>query len=314
MQRLIQLLFQSHPSIHLHEGKRVANLHQETNGSWTVSGISGDAAYHDTAEQVAQCVQTNILGDGFDVVVLTDISSSFGDWHRAGAGVPIEFGEAVRQRAGARVPLFTAMIAFEEPLATSTSAAAFDDDDDVLWFASRSNHKPGLEGLSRDCWTLVSTPEFAMKLIQETPMQDPQTGAFIPQSPDYLCSVPAPQLEAAFRRLLKAGKVGDFKDTSEVPKTSFLNAQRWGSAMPSHRHLDESSPTRQVISNVAYDGGRGSLGPTTKDRDGRSFVVNDSLRLIQAGDMVSCYTPGVESAMLSALEAVDYIMEEKFLG
>lgn len=311
MQELIKNMFEAHPSIHLHQGTRVSNLELSDGGGWEITGTSGDAAYHDTAEQVAQSAQPTVLGDGFDAVVLTDISSAFGQWHRAGAGVPPDFGEAVRGRAGARVPLFTAMIAFEEPIPTFTSAASFDDD--ILWFASRSNHKPGLEGLAQDCWTLVSTPNFAMKLIEETPMQDPATGAFIPQSPDYLRTVPAPQLEAAFRRLLQDGRIGTFAKDSEIPPTVFLHAQRWGSAMPSHRDLDESSSTRKILSNVAYDGGQGSLGPTTKDRDGRSFVVNDSLRLIQAGDMVSCYTPGVESAILSSLEAVDYMIEEKFV-
>jgi len=74
-------------------------------------GQSGEAAYHDTSEKVVrECTRTHVLGDeaGYDAVILTDVSSSFGKWHRASAGVPEEFAQQVRRRVGARVPLMTA--------------------------------------------------------------------------------------------------------------------------------------------------------------------------------------------------------------
>ena len=59
---------------------------------------------------------------------------------------------------------------------------SFNDPEKVLWFASCNNSKPGLnlEGQRErqgeggyECWTLVSTPNYAVDKIIETPMQDP---------------------------------------------------------------------------------------------------------------------------------------------
>ena len=117
-------------------------------------------------------------------------------------------------------------------------------------------------------------------------MQDTKTGAFIPQSPDYLTTVPGPDLETAFRNVLQNGKLASL---TNLPKTSFLGAQRWGSALPAHRHLDEASPTREIISGVAYDSGRAPLAPTVLEtKDDVSFVADKDQMLFQAGDMVSC--------------------------
>ena len=52
----------------------------------------------------------------------------------------------------------------------------------------------------------MSTPEYAIQEISNTPMQDPQTGTFIPQSRDYLLGGPARDLCDAFLRL--CGKAG----------------------------------------------------------------------------------------------------------
>merc|ERR1719261_736199 len=75
-----------------------------------------------------------------------------------------------------------------------------------LWFAARTRSKPGYAAECEsggppppDCWTLVSTPGFAVAEITETPMQS-ATGEFRPQENSYLNSGPGPKLLAAFRR------------------------------------------------------------------------------------------------------------------
>merc|ERR1712227_643099 len=101
------------------------------------------------------------------------------------------------------------MIAFEGKSDIPFDAIPFDNN--ILWFASRNNSKPGLNELSNECWTLVSTPEYAVEKIEETPMRDFKTGAFIPQSKDYLTEVPGPDLVKAFREeiLSPSGILGD---------------------------------------------------------------------------------------------------------
>lgn len=210
-------------------GTRVSGMERDNDTKlWSLIGTDGKAAYHDTAEKEAQAsLESRLLGDGYDAVVLTDISSSFGGWHRASAGVPESFSSRVRQRVGARVPLLSAMVAFETPLLVDFDAMTFHRSD-TLWFASKMESKPGMNAAcEQECWTLVSTPEYAMDQITETPMQDPVTGEFIPQSSDYLATVPAPDLLDAFRKAL-SHKVDMF------PNVAYLNAQRWGSAMPCH--------------------------------------------------------------------------------
>lgn len=352
------LLHETSDCIQVFEGHRVTGMTRDdttrsgsTSGSgttktWTLFGTNGEAAYHDSAEAVAQASTSHVIGENYDVIVMTDISSSFSSWHRASAGVPQDFADRVRTRAGSRVPLFTCMIAFDTPVPVDISAATLNDP--TLWFVARSNDKPGLDHLTRDCWTLVSTPEYALQAIAETPMQDPVTGEFLPQDPEYLRRVPAADMEAAFRRIVQEGRLGGIDrgdrgdsggggggaadeaarrcsrmDDSIMPKTCHVTAQRWGSALPAHRHLLESSPTRMVISGVAYDPGRGSLAPTqlvTLDEDETvssssttttrsSYVADEELMLFQAGDMVSSYTPGFEGAVLSGMDAADRIAE-----
>ena len=292
--------------IQVFEGQRVARMtRDDSEGKWTLSGTGGEAAYHDTDEKIARAAACGAIGEGYDAIVLTDISSSFSSWHRASAGVPQHFSDQVRIRTGSRVPLFTCMIAFDSPIPVEISAATLDDP--TLWFVSRSNSKPGLEHLSHDCWTLVSTPAYAMQAIKEMPMQNQTTGEFIPQSSDYLTTVPGPALEAAFRRIVSSGRLGGHNG-HDLPKTIYLNAQRWGSALPAHRCLDEASPTREIISGVAYDPGGGDLAPTQVERAHcRSFVSDESKMLFQAGDMVSSYTPGFEGAALSGIDSANRI-------
>lgn len=64
-----------------------------------------------------------------------DVSSTtLGAWHRALAGVPEAFAERVRERAAARVPLFTALVAFAKPVPVPLNALSFARDE-TLWFA-----------------------------------------------------------------------------------------------------------------------------------------------------------------------------------
>ena len=297
-------------------GTRVAQFERdEASKKWRLFGTSGTAAFHDTPEKIVQQSNENLpLGEveGYDGVILTDVSSSFGAWHRASAGVPESFASRVRERVGARVPLFTAMIAFDKEIGAPFDAATFDNS--VLWFASKMNSKPGMDGL-KECWTLVSTPEYAMKKIEETPMQDPKTGEFIPQSKDYLKTVPAPDLMAAFCQELmsKDGILGD-NALTDVSETIYTDAQRWGSAMPCHRHLDENSRTRKVISGVSYDSGRSSLAPTKLEScwhgDEITFLADENLMLFQAGDMMSSFTPGFEGAAISGMDAANRLLEK----
>jgi hypothetical protein len=333
--------------LNIFTGTRVAQIERnnETN-KWTLQGVDGIPAYHDTPEKIVQKLNAesdnnnkNILGSdtvkengGYDAVLLTDVSSSFGKWHRASAGVPEEFASRVRERVGARVPLFTAMIAFEKDdkqksdngdcgiIPFDAASFAFENND-TLWFASKMNSKPMNQNdndmkLNKnvECWTLVSTPEYAMKKIEETPMQT-ESGEFIPQSKDYLTSIPGPDLESAFRQEItsKDGILGDDAlDVADLPKTIFLDAQRWGSAMPCHRHLDDKSTTRKVISGVPYDSGRAPLAPTKLEKqtavEEKTFLSDDSLMLFQAGDMMSTYTPGFEGAAISGMDAAEYLL------
>jgi len=304
-----------HPQLNLFTGTRVAQLERdEESKRWKLFGTSGTSAFHDTPEKIVQQSNDKIpLGamEGYDGIILTDVSSSFGKWHRASAGVPESFASKVRERVGSRVPLFTAMIAFETESGIPFDAATFDNGN--IWFASKSNAKPGMEDNSRtmkECWTLVSTPEYAMDKIEETPMQDPVTGDFIPQSKDYLTTVPGPDLIKAFCNDLtsKDGILGDNAlSLVDIPKVVHVDAQRWGSAMPSHRHLDDTSQTRKVLSGVAYDSGRSPLAPTKLEEcsrgNGQSFLMDDNLMLFQAGDMMSNHTPGFESAAISGSDA-----------
>ncbi len=300
--------------LNLFTGTRVASI-ERSDGKWKLWGTSGNEAFHDTPEkEVQQSNESLMLGEGkgYDAIILTDVSSSFGKWHRASAGVPESFASRVRERTGARTPLFTAMIAFESKSEIPFDAATFDND--ILWFASKSNSKPGMGGNLKECWTLISTPDYAVEKIEETPMQDPETGEFLPQTKEYLTTVPGPDLIAAFCNDLtsKNGILGN-DSLSIVPRIIHVDAQRWGSAIPCPRHLDEHSSTRKVICGVPYESGRSALAPTKvekcRNEDYRNFLVDEELMLLQAGDMVSTFTPGFESAAISGIDAAVFCLE-----
>ena len=295
--------------VRIHPGVRVAQLDRDVaTKKWRLIGTSGEAAYHDTAEKLQLDCQRNVIGEesGYDAVILTDISSSFRGWHRASAGVPDLFSKAVRDKVGARVPLLTAMIAFDSATSIPFDAASFDHP--VVWFAVKTSSKPQMK-TDKECWSIVSTASYACEKIEETPMQDQKTGAFIPQSPDYLTTVPGPELLAAFEEIVcdKTGILGD-NALCKLPTHVFMDAQRWGSALPCHRHLRHESSTRKVLSGVPYDSGLHPLAPTRIEEDSKSFLADDDLALYQAGDMMSNHTPGLEGACLSGMDAAEHLL------
>jgi predicted NAD/FAD-dependent oxidoreductase len=336
----------------LFSGTRVANMERiidndnddDNTKKWQLFGTSGKAAFHDTPEKevVAMAnknngngnndnghnVNDNVIGneEGYDAVLLTDVSSSFGGWHRASAGVPESFSRKVRDRVGARVPLLTAMVAFSEATDIPFDAATFQNDP-TLWFASKTNSKPGFDNKDdnnvaiKECWMLVSTPEYAMDQIEETPMQDPKTGEFVPQSKDYLTTVPGPALLEAFMSNLQS-QSSTTTESAALPKPCYMNAQRWGSAMPSPSNISTTTTNTQGVRNlsgVPYDTATGPnkapLAPTRLEQNKcddqqLSFLVDDSLMLYQAGDMMSTYTPGFEGAALSGMDAAEHLLKD----
>jgi hypothetical protein len=157
-----------------------------------------------------------------------------------------------------------------------------------------------------------------MAKIEETPMQDPKTGEFIPQSKEYLTSVPGPDLYNAFVSLLRrrsgdetiAGEDNDVqRQEISLPDLIHLDAQRWGSALPCHRQLTSESTTRRLISGVPYDHARYPLAPTKVERCGESFLYDEDMMIFQAGDMMSSHTPGLEGAALSGCDAAERLRE-----
>jgi len=157
-------------------------------------------------------------------------------------------------RCRVRVPLFTAIVALSHPIAEPGSPGLPYDAFTVaeqpftakeggcpgvargesslvspLWFAARSQSKPGFPRAAAECWTLVSTPAYAASQISSTPMQDPCTGAFRPQDDVYLLSEPGPALFQAF---LDAVRPTLHKAGVAAPTAVYLHAQRWGSALP----------------------------------------------------------------------------------
>ena len=129
-------------------GARVASIRRidagEHAGRWQLLGTTGDAALHDSTEAVAaQALEEPCSHLFFDALLVTDASASFEGWHRASAGLPAcasKVRDQVRQRV--RVPLFTALIAFEKRVAVDLDAITFADQ--TLWFAARSVSKQGL--------------------------------------------------------------------------------------------------------------------------------------------------------------------------
>jgi predicted NAD/FAD-dependent oxidoreductase len=272
-----RLLGASSSNVKVCRGVRVAGMHREEDGKWALLGVDGEAAYHDTSDAEALQAQEHVLGT-FDTVLLTDVSSSFGGWHRASAGVPEAFAARVRDRV--RIPLFACMVAFSQPLGLPLDGVTGPGAPSGLWFAARTQSKPGLAGDGasnensssssssgsssnsglRECWTLISTPQFAVDELGAEPMQDAATGAFKPQEDSYLNTGPAPALLEAFAQAVahlrppvavtppeESNSVGsegtvtqllgpDGAQGPDLPHLKdlvvYMQGQRWGSAMP----------------------------------------------------------------------------------
>eukprot|EP00937_MAST-01D_sp_MAST-1D-sp2_P007238 g7238.t1 len=308
MQRLPRAVLNSSGAT-LRRGVRVKQLRPcEGSGAkeWELLATSGEGAYHDTPEAAAAAAAAAEASLGvFDAVLLTDVSSSFGGWHRASAGLPAGF--AARASGRGRLPLFSVMVAYAAPLRLPLDGITLHRSD-ALWFAARSASKPGVPvpGGS-ECWTLVSTPAFACEEIRATPMQD-ASGAFLPQSNAYLNTGPGPALAAAFAQavgpmLAAAGQA--------MPATVFLQAQRWGSAVPAPRAW-AGRPVQSM--GVTYHAAIPPLlpaprAPGASSSGGRDFVAADEQRLFYAGDFCSGRAPGFEAAALSGADAATHIID-----
>eukprot|EP00928_Gymnodinium_smaydae_P058067 TRINITY_DN41284_c0_g1_i1.p1 TRINITY_DN41284_c0_g1~~TRINITY_DN41284_c0_g1_i1.p1 ORF type:complete len:465 (+),score=76.20 TRINITY_DN41284_c0_g1_i1:44-1438(+) len=294
------------------EGVRVAGTTRLSSGRWLLSGTSGRAAFHDTAEEEAARASPDSLGE-FDAVVVTDVSASMAGWHRASAGIPEEVASQVRNRT--RVAIFTALVAFETPL--QLEKCAFSAADDTLWFAARTASKPGLKDVAQfDCWTFVSTPKYAAAEIERVPMQDPVTGAFRPQDMSYLREGPSATLLAAFEKLLATNGYGS---ALPLPKIAYVGGQRWGSAFPAPASVEgrdevgRGQTTVDVLS-CAYESASSLplVPPDAGDSaaaGARNYLADDSQCIFYASDYVSKRVPGMESAALSGLDVARHVAD-----
>lgn len=304
-------------------GTRVSNIRKGKSNMWELYGISGTAAFHDTKdneeEDLLACV---------DAVLFTDISSSFESWHRASAGIPNTLREQLSDHLSnkVRIPLFSCMVALETPIRTSIPYDAFtipDDANSPLWFASCSQSKPNFfstgntsKASEKECWTLISTVEYAFQQIKLTPMRDAKTGEFLVQENDYLNTTPGPDLFNAFRDAIEEywTKTANTDNERISIKPVYLQAQRWGSGIPVDETL--AIDVEEVLGTKYATGLKQSLvyQDATSSSSVQDFVANDELRLYYAGDFCSNRNPGFEAAALSGKHAACHIIasfEEK---
>ena len=295
-----QMLECNHSNFVARRGVRVGAV-ARAGDRWALSGVGGEAAIHDStlkSSDVEEARAAAALGE-FDAVIVTDASAAQESWHRASAGLPEAFlAMSKRVRDRVRVAMFTAIVAFEAPVPVAYDASSFEGS--PIWFAARTNSKPGFESLEKECWTLVSTPAWAAAEVERVPMRDPATGAFIPQS--------AEVLEAPARALLDAFAAA----VGALPAHTYLHAQRWGSAFPAPlthgRDADGRSAATKDVLGTAFDAssteqfaGLGGGGAGNED-----FVDGgDLLNLYYAGDFCSPRPPGVVAAALSGKHAAE---------
>jgi len=122
MQRLPRaVLASTGENVTVRRGERVSGIDRGVADGWVLRGVAGPEAFHDTvltkdtastaatasagantsdsasasSSPPSASAEAPVLGN-YDAVVLTDISSSFGAWHRASAGVPEELAARVR--------------------------------------------------------------------------------------------------------------------------------------------------------------------------------------------------------------------------
>ena len=282
----------------VHRGTQVRSVRKKGD-RWELCGVIGEAAYHDTKESIAHQMSDHLLAEA-DAVVFTDISSASDSWHRASAGIPAALREQLPDKT--RVPLFSCMVALSDPVSAWVPFDGFTvGKGSILWFAARSQSKPGFPHGGAECWTLVSTPAFAVQQISETTMRDPATGAFRPQENDYLNSVPGPALFAAFLEAIKQHLPSD----KRLPAAIFLQAQRWGSGFPVPDVLVSASV--DIVGTKYCSELKSSLVFNTRDEISLDFVADDQLQLYYAGDFCSNRNPGFESAALSGFHVAQHI-------
>jgi predicted NAD/FAD-dependent oxidoreductase len=285
----------------VHRGTRVSSIRKDAKGEkWELLGMVGEAAYHDTKESEASKTTEQVI-DTVDAVLLTDISSSAESWHRASAGIPDSLRQQLPPRN--RVPLFSCMVALSQPIGDLLPYDGFAvGGNSSLWFASRSQSKPGVPKCNAECWTLISTPSFAVKEISETTLRDPVTGAFRPQENDYLNTTPGPSLFSAF-----LDAVEPYLEGRSIPEATYLQAQRWGSGIPTPEHISED--IHEILGTRYVSKLHSSLVYPRADDGTKDFIADDSDQIYYAGDFCSHRCPGFEAAALSGVDAAKYIIE-----
>jgi hypothetical protein len=315
-----------------------------------------------TAKRTTTTSTDTVVQGDFDAVIFTDISSSSDAWHRASAGIPTTFRQKLPTKDRVRIPLFSCMVALSYPIAQDLPFDAFtvspstktnapgsthhdvdgheeEEGNDGLWFAAVSHSKPGFpqcsstddngssssfSSSSLECWTLISTPSFAVNEIKDTTMRDPVSGKFKPQEDSYLNTVPGPALAKSFldtiRPYLLKKKEGsdettnnddDYENVSSVlPEIMYLQAQRWGSGLPLPKSLagdiheicgtEYASSLLSSSSSLVY--------PRPETIAVPDYVFDDELGLYYAGDFISYRNPGFEAAALSGLDVATHII------
>ena len=208
-----------------------------------------------------------------------------------------------------RIPLFTCMVAFAGPPVGWDAFSV--ENSDILWFAAQTNQKPGqetgqagVEGATdaMHCWTLVSTPKFAVMEIGSTTMQS-EDGAFRPQENGYLNGADGPSqaLFDEFNRIVSLNKAGG----GQLPSPVYMQGQRWGSALPQPTPLNEA-PLEEIC-GVRYDPSPMVLGGGVGGSGGQEFYCDPSIGLWYGGDFCSSRSPGIEAAVLSGVSAAKSI-------
>lgn len=284
----------------VHRGTRVSGV-RKSEDKWELFGTQGEAAYHDTRESVAQKEQEQFLCSA-DIVIFTDISSSSESWHRASAGIPDSLRDIVPRTA--RLPLFSCMVALDRP---ATPFIPYDGftvaGNSDLWFAACSQSKPGFPESGSECWTLVSTPSFAVRQIKEVTMQDVVTGDFRPQEDSYLNTVPGPALCDSFLAAIKP-----HFSNRQMPRAIYLQAQRWGSGLPVPDSLIDK--VEEILGTRYCAELKSSLVFPTTERQGQNFIADDDHGLYYAGDFCSYYNPGFEASALSGISVANHIVRQ----
>jgi len=289
----------------VHRGTRITSVRRQGD-QWELRGTNGEAAYHDTKESIARQESDNVMGYA-DAVIFTDISSASDAWHRASAGIPDSLREQIPDKA--RIPLFACMVALSQPISGWVPFDGFTvAQGSNLWFAARSQSKPGFPRGGAECWTLVSTPAFAVQEISETTMRDPVSGEFRPQENEYLNSLPGPALFKAFLDAIKPHLPSD----TALPDAIYLQAQRWGSGLPVPDEL--VATTKEIVGTRYCATLKSSLVfDRTNEAPLQDFVADDQLQLYYAGDFCSSMNPGFEAAALSGIHVAQYIAKSSSL-